>query len=217
VNSEPRPDLSRGLPVAAVFLLSAALVGFELALLRALAITQWHHFSYFVISTALLGFGASGTLLAFAGKRMARRFAVWATMLTLAFALSVYVCFRGTQALPLDPQFVLFGGGQGGLLLAYHVLLIVPFLFGATAIGLALMHFGDRIHVVYGSNLLGSGIGGFGALLLMFVLPVEAILLTAAVTGLASGAVCSARGARRRMADGLADRLAQAVGDGPAA
>jgi hypothetical protein len=191
VNSEPRPKPSGGLPIAAVFLLSAALVGFELALLRALAITQWHHFSYFIISTALLGFGVSGTLLAFAGKRMARRFTAWATMLTLAFSLSIYVCFRGAQTLPLDPQFVLFSGEQAGFLLAYHVLLLVPFLFGATVIGLALMHFGARIHVIYGSNLLGSGLGGLGALLLMFVLPVEGILLVVSVTGLAAGAAWS--------------------------
>ena len=188
MNSEPSSKLSRGLPIAAIFLLSAGLVGFELALLRALAITQWHHFSYFVISTALLGFGVSGTLLTFAGRKLARRFITWATILTLAFSLSVYVCFRGTQLLPLDPQFVLFSGEQAGLLIAYHVLLLVPFLFGATVIGLALMHFGGRIHVVYGSNLLGSGIGGLGALLLMFVLPVEGILLIACVTGLVAGA-----------------------------
>jgi len=198
VISESRPEPGRWLPIAAVFLLSVGLVGFELTLLRALAITQWHHFSYFVISTALLGFGVSGTLLAFVGKRLARRFNTWATMLTLAFALSVYVCFRGAQALPLNPQFVLFSGEQVGLLIAYHVLLLVPFLFGATVIGLALIHFSGRIHLVYGSNLLGSGIGGLGALLLMSVLPVERILLIASITGLVAGVGwAAAAGARR--------------------
>ena len=174
----------RWTPLAAIFLLSAALIGCELALLRALAITQWHHFSYFIISTALLGFGASGTLLAFLGRRLARRFGSWATYLTLAFALSIAVCVRTAQALPIDPQFVLFDGRQVGLFVAYHGLLLVPFLLGATVIGLALMHLGDRIHTVYGANLLGSGVGGLGALLLMFVLPVEAVLLVASVAGL---------------------------------
>ena len=203
--SEPRPGPGRWLPVAATFLLSVGLVGFELALLRALAITQWHHFSYFVISTALLGFGVSGTLLAFVGKRLARSFDTWATMLTLAFALSVYVCFRSAQVLPLNPQFVLFSGEQAGLLVAYHVLLLVPFLLGATVIGLALIHFSGRIHLVYGSNLLGSGIGGLGALLLMSVLPVERIVLIAGMTGLAAAVGWTAAA--------LLDRLkAQVVG-----
>jgi spermidine synthase len=188
VISEPRREPGRWWSIAAVFVLSAGLVGFELTLIRALAVTQWHHFSYFVISTALLGFGVSGTLLAFVGRRLARRFNVWATMLTLAFALSVYVCFRAAQALPLNPQFVLFSGEQAGLLIVYHVLLLVPFLLGATVIGLALIHFGNRIHLVYGSNLLGSGIGGLGALLLMSVLPVERILLIVGIAGLVAGA-----------------------------
>ena len=188
MTSSAPSKVGRWSPIVAVFLLSAGLVGCELVLLRALAITQWHHFSYFVISTALLGFGVSGTLLAFAGKRLVRQFNTWATIFTLAFALSIAVCFRGAQALPLNPQFVLFSGEQAGLLIAYHVLLLVPFLLGATVIGLALMHFGGRIHVVYGSNLLGSGIGGLGALLLMFILSVEEILLIASITGLAAAA-----------------------------
>ena len=188
MTSSARSKVGRWSPIAAVFLLSAGLVGCELVLLRALAITQWHHFSYFVLSTALLGFGVSGTLLAFAGKRLLRQFNTWATIFTLAFALSIAVCFRSAQVLPLDPQFVLFSGEQAGLLIVYHVLLLVPFLLGATVIGLALMHFGGRIHVVYGSNLLGSGIGGLGALLLMFVLSVDEILLIASITGLAAAA-----------------------------
>jgi len=48
-----------------VFVISAAIIALELALMRCLSIARWHHFSYLVISTALLGFGASGTLLTF--------------------------------------------------------------------------------------------------------------------------------------------------------
>ena len=58
----------------AVFLLSAGVIALELALMRCLSIARWHHFSYLVISTALLGFGASGTLLTFAGRWLRRRF-----------------------------------------------------------------------------------------------------------------------------------------------
>jgi len=181
----------RWAPLVAIFLLSTALIGCELALLRTLAITQWHHFSYFIISTALLGFGVSGTLLAFLGRRLVQRFSEWATYLTLAFALSIAVCVRAAQALPIDPQFVLYSGEQVGFLIAYHVLLLVPFLLGATVIGLALMRFDDRIHTVYGANLVGSGVGGLGALLLMFVLPVEGVLLVASAAGLGAAAGCA--------------------------
>src|SRR2546425_10889169 len=37
---------------------------FELSLIRVFSFTIWHHFGYVVISTALLGYGAAGTLMA---------------------------------------------------------------------------------------------------------------------------------------------------------
>ena len=45
-------------------LLSASILAFQLTLMQLLSLIQWSHFAYMVISVALLGFGASGTLLA---------------------------------------------------------------------------------------------------------------------------------------------------------
>jgi len=133
-------------PSSAVFLVSAAIIGLELALMRCLSVATWHHFAYLVLSTALLGFGASGTLLCFVGRFLKRRFGLWSIALTLSFALSVPLCFRGAQALPLDPQYLLFSSRQIFVLILYHLLLFVPFLLGATVIGLALVHFRERVH-----------------------------------------------------------------------
>ncbi|HYW36684.1 MAG TPA: hypothetical protein VE957_01095 [Terriglobales bacterium] len=47
-----------------LFLVSAAVLADEVVLVRAFSFGLWHHFAYMVISIALLGFGASGTLLA---------------------------------------------------------------------------------------------------------------------------------------------------------
>jgi len=202
-------------PVVAVFLLSAGLVGFELVLLRILAIAQWHHFAYFIISTALLGFGVSGTFLVFAGKGLRRRFGTSTTLLTLAFALSIYICARGAQSLPLDPQFVLYDSGQVGMLIAYHLLLLVPFLLGAAVLGLSLMHDRGRIHVVYGANLVGSGIGGLGVVLLMFVLPVEDVLLITSILGLAAGAAWAVGATQRSSASWWRSSDAQGASERP--
>jgi len=49
---------------AALLLISASVLCYQVILVRAFSIGQWHHFAYMVISIALLGFGASGTLLA---------------------------------------------------------------------------------------------------------------------------------------------------------
>ncbi len=57
-----------------VAILSAGVLAYEILLTRLLSIVQWHHFAYMIISLALLGFGASGTFLTFAGRRLAARF-----------------------------------------------------------------------------------------------------------------------------------------------
>jgi hypothetical protein len=42
----------------------------EIALTRVFAIMMWHHLAYMVISVAMLGFGAAGSLLVVLGKRL---------------------------------------------------------------------------------------------------------------------------------------------------
>lgn len=46
-----------------IFLLSLATLLLELSLTRVLSLALWYHFGFLVISTALLGFGASGVVL----------------------------------------------------------------------------------------------------------------------------------------------------------
>ncbi|NOR83578.1 MAG: hypothetical protein GQ526_08810, partial [Ardenticatenales bacterium] len=47
-----------------LFLLSAGTLVYELTLTRIFSLAQFHHFAFLVVSLALLGFGASGSLLA---------------------------------------------------------------------------------------------------------------------------------------------------------
>ncbi len=189
-SEEPLPGIA--LPALAVFLISAAVLGLELALMRCLSVAGWHHFSYLVISTALLGFGVSGTLLSLVGQALERHFGTWAVILTLAFALSVTLCFRAAQALPVDPQYVLYSARQAALMVVYHMAFFVPFLLAATVIGLSLMHFGERVHVLYGANLLGSGTGSLAMVFLMFVLAEVRLLYAVAALSLLAGLIWTA-------------------------
>src|SRR3990172_8133709 len=50
--------------LAGLGLLSAAVLLSQVALIRVFSIAQFYHFAFLVISLALLGFGASGSLLA---------------------------------------------------------------------------------------------------------------------------------------------------------
>jgi hypothetical protein len=52
-----------------LFLLSAATLAFEINLTRLFSVAQFYHFAFMIVSVALLGFGASGTALAFGSQR----------------------------------------------------------------------------------------------------------------------------------------------------
>jgi len=89
--------------LAAVGLLSAAAIGFEVLLARLLAIVLWQHFAAMIISLALLGYGASGTLLVLARSRLLPRFGTSFALLAAAFGVAAAGCSALAWRLPLNP------------------------------------------------------------------------------------------------------------------
>ncbi len=63
-------------PTAVVFV-SAGTLAYQILLVRVFAIEQFYHFAYMAIGVAMLGFGASGTLLALAGRLQPAQAARW--------------------------------------------------------------------------------------------------------------------------------------------
>jgi len=165
--------------LVAVAVISASVLGLQVALMRTLSISRWHHFAYLVVGLALLGFGASGTWLGLFSSRLLPRFLPWCRGLTLGLAISVNLCFRLAEMLPLNMQYVLFSGEQIFYLFCYQALFFLPFLFAGVLIGLALIRFSSSVHLVYGANLLGSGLGPVIAVGLMMWLPPARIIQAA--------------------------------------
>jgi hypothetical protein len=66
-----KPHLSL---LAAVGIISASSLAYEVLLMRLFSIIQWHHFAYMMISLALLGYGVSGVFLALNRDRLAQFF-----------------------------------------------------------------------------------------------------------------------------------------------
>jgi len=157
--------------------------------MRVLSVTRWHHFSYFVISTALLGYGISGTLLSFTGLRLTSNYKTSIVLLCLAMSASIAILFPLAESLPLDIQYLLYSPKQLAIFALYNLLILIPFLFGATAIGLALMRHRTEAPLIYGFSMLGTAIGGAAAVGLMFVLPEGRLILAAAVLGWIAAAV----------------------------
>ena len=52
-------------PRFTIALVSAIALAYEILLMRLMSIIQYHHFAYMIISLALLGYGARGTVLFF--------------------------------------------------------------------------------------------------------------------------------------------------------
>src|SRR5207249_2834658 len=61
-------------PLAAVALLSAAALAYEVLLMRLFSIILWHHFAYMIISVAMLGYGAAGAFVALMQRQLLPRF-----------------------------------------------------------------------------------------------------------------------------------------------
>ncbi|WP_340103692.1 hypothetical protein [Rhodohalobacter sp. 8-1] len=154
-----------------VFLLSIVLIAHQLLIMRALSVSMYYHFTYLVISTALLGFGVSGTFLSFFYEKMAKNFSAWALVFMVLFLISVPVTYLSAQALPVDIQYILYSHEQQLWLLLYNLLMFIPFFLGAVVIGFYLSYFQEFTPSIYGSNLFGSGAGALVALLFMFWFP----------------------------------------------
>jgi len=102
-----------------LFLLAGSVLTLEVALTRILSLMLWSHYTFLVISTAILGFGAAGSLLATrSGETDERRTRRLLASGSLAFATSVVAMIARSSLildslLPADPRGVSFSGAQG--------------------------------------------------------------------------------------------------------
>lgn len=178
-------------PFFTIAVLSSAMLAYEILLMRLFSIIQWHHFAYMIISLALLGFGASGTFVSIFQKAFSKRFSlVFLTNITL-FAVSSMGCFLAAQAIPFNPDEILWDKYQSLHLLGIYLLLALPFFFAANAIALTLTCYHQRIARIYAFDLLGAGLGCLGIILLLFVAMPLQVLLLIGLMGLSATALAA--------------------------
>ncbi|MFO7850607.1 MAG: hypothetical protein R6V67_11660 [Spirochaetia bacterium] len=171
---------------AAIFFVSAAILLLQLFLMRSFSVTRYHHFSYLVISTALLGFGVGGTFLSLFYEKLKKRFELWSHIFLFLFTISIPLSYSATRLLPIDIQYLLYSFSQALLFILYNFLIFIPFFLGALIISFFLTHYSRRIPILYGVNLFASGLGGVGALGLMFLFPAERLPLLVSIAALAA-------------------------------
>jgi hypothetical protein len=189
--------VSEGRIPLAVGLASAAVIALQIVLMQLLAIAQWHHFAYMIISTALLGFGAAGTVLALARTFLDRHYVVAMPLLLLACTVTMAAsAWLAGLAGGFDAFLLFFEFRQFGLLLLAYLAYCLPFFFAGLAITLAFYREVSRIGTLYFANLAGSGAGAILAIGLLWLLP------AARLTGLLAALVLLAAWVARPRAPG---------------
>ncbi len=177
-----------------VGLVSAAALLLQLALVRIFAIQQFYHFAFMAISLALLGVGASGSLLALRGRPLPPERA------SLGFSLAAVGGYLAVDHIPFDSFQIAWDGRQVLYLAAYFLCASLPFLAAGLVTGgdltFAGRHGRPPGHQVYAANLLGSAAGALGSLAILKAFGAEGAVLAAAILGAVGGLCFLFRGAR---------------------
>ena len=149
-----------------LFLMSFSAIFFQVSLIRSLSNIYYGTLTYFIISMALLGFGASGTVL-FLLKKKLQDYSGNIILLLLLYLISIPFSLFFSNKIPLNLLYIFYDPRQILFLFTYSLLLFLPFFFCGMIIGLTLINEKNKEYF-YGINLLGSGIGGITALIAMY-------------------------------------------------
>jgi SAM-dependent methyltransferase len=174
-------------------LISAAAIAYEILLIRILSIVQWHHFAWMIISLALLGYGASGTVIALARAWLEPRFEQAFASGALLFSIAMVLCLVLGQRVPFNALAVIWEPVQLFYLAALYLLFMLPFLFAAGCIGLAFACRGERADRIYLADLLGAGLGAALVIAVLFLLPPQRAVVAFAGLALAASALAATR------------------------
>jgi spermidine synthase len=142
-----------------VFIISLTILSYEIILTRIFSITQWHNLSSLIISMAMLGFGASGSLILMLKKKIDKNLNSVSLILLFVYPVSIIFCFIISSKIPFNPFEIAINNEQIFYFIAYFFLAGLPFLFGASIIGIMLLKF--ETSKIYFSNLIGAGTGAF--------------------------------------------------------
>lgn len=150
---------SRAAALLVVLTLSALALLLQLVQVRLFSFVYWYHLMYYIVTMALLGFAASGTLLAVSPRLRGLPDASFFLLCLVGFSLTAYVSTQVACHPVVDTRgAILSQQGLAGMSATY-ALVAVPYLFAGLAVSGAFMRFPDQSAKLYFASLGGSGIG----------------------------------------------------------
>src|SRR6266498_1568528 len=154
---------------AGIFFISMATLLLELSLTRVMSVSLWYHFGFLVISTALLGFGNSGIVLA-VWKNLRDKYNLDKTLaiLSILFGVITIVSFWLLQQIPFDPFSLAVDKRQLYFLPLYYIIVSAPFFISGLAISLLFTRIPFNMSRLYAFDLVGAALG---CVLIVVVMP----------------------------------------------
>jgi len=167
-----------------IFLCSFSSLAYEITLTRIFSVSLWYHFAFMIISIAMLGIGASGTVLSLYPKlRNLSRIAIYSLLLGIGISMSYIL----SNQIPFDPMRLSWERLQLFYISLYYITLSIPFFFTGLIIVTAFSAIGEKAGIIYGADLLGAGIGSIGILYLMTITgPDKAVFILSSIVLIAS-------------------------------
>ncbi len=167
-----------------VFALAAATLMLESGLLRLLAVAQYYHFAFLVVSLALLGLGAGGSLLTARPDFLRQPLENLLSRCGWAFLLASGAAYAAANLIPFDSYTIAWQRVQVLYFVLYYTALALPFLVVGTALAAALAHPEYPSHRIYAANLAGSALGAGLGLVVQGFTGVAGVVLSSALLGL---------------------------------
>ncbi|HQE84532.1 MAG TPA: hypothetical protein PLM14_16145 [Candidatus Hydrogenedentes bacterium] len=171
---------ARTLVCLGVFCVSCAGLLMEVCLTRIFSYTIWYHFAFLVISMALLGFGASGSLLTLC-RRYAGTDAVsarWLPWTLTAACAGLILAVLVISGIPFNPFSILEDRQELWHGFFYLVVVTLPFMFVGATIAIALDAFSEEAGTLYFADLVGAGLGCLSFIFLMDRMGPRGVLAT---------------------------------------
>ena len=140
------------------FVIAASAMVLEVALTRIISVMAWHHFTYMIISIALLGFGSAGSYLALKGTEGRDGFGDLSRY-AFAYSISIVVSLILATALTFESELITKDFRELVKLLMIECLLATPFFFAGLTLSQIVTRYQRSIHRVYFSDLTGASIG----------------------------------------------------------
>ncbi len=167
-----------------IFLLSFSTLLLEISLTRVLSVALWYHFGFLVISTALLGFGASGTVLTI-WNNLREKISLDKAMtwICILFSISTLFSFWLMQHIPFAPFSLLTDSSQLLFMPLYFMVIALPFFFSGLGISLLLTRGAKDVNHYYAWDLAGAALGCIAVIIVLPFVGGSGAIFVAAASG----------------------------------